>query len=45
MFGRSKARNVQVVDIAVFEETMFSPQHVFIILEQTLVVDELNLMV
>ncbi len=45
MFGRSKARNVQVVGIAVFEETVFSPQQVLTILEQTLVVDELNLMV
>jgi hypothetical protein len=45
VFGRSKARNVQVVGIAVFEETVFSPQQVLTILEQTLVVDELNLMV
>lgn len=44
MFGHSKARNVQVVGIAYFEETMFSPQQVLTILEQTLGVDELNLM-
>lgn len=45
MFGRSKARNVQVVGIAFFEETVCSLQQVLTILEQTLVVDELNSMV
>lgn len=45
LFGHGKARNVQIVSIAFFEETMFSPQQVLTILEQTRAVDELNFMV